>query len=244
MVRPLSRFVQRLELRNILSDEDRDALLAIDANRSQKPARWDLVRPGDEVDYACLVDQGIVARAEQFADGRRNTTVIYVPGDMADLHSVALPRAAWAITALTDCAVYKVPHVSLKRLFRDHPAIATALWRDTVVDASILSKWVSVLSRHTADRRLAHLLCEYGYRMAAAGLGRREDFDLPLTQAQLAELLGVTEVHVQRTFRTLRDKGIIEGERRTIRILDLGKLERIAEFDARYLMLDMSGHHP
>lgn len=233
----LAAFIDRLGLRSPLSQEERAALAALDPPVSERRARWDLVRPGERVDYACLVIAGIVGRAEQFADGRRQTTAVHVPGDMADLHSVPVPRAAWAITALTDCTICEVPHGQLRELATRYPAIGAAFWRDTVADASVYSKWISVLSRHDARGRMAHLLCELGLRMEAAGLGRADDFELRLTQDQLSEVLGVTPVHVYRTFRALRDAGVIATERRSIRVLERPALERIAEFDPAYLLL-------
>ena len=240
MDRPLNQYLHRLTLRHNLAAAERDALLAINAPVMFANAKTDLVRPGQVVGHACLVKSGLLARAEQFADGKRYTTAIFVPGDMADLHSVASPEAAWAITALTDCEYYAVPHAAIRAAYKEFPGLGMALWRDTIVDASILSKWASVLSRHSAPKRLAHLLCEYGLRMSAAGMGDRQDFELPLTQAQLAELLGLTVVHVQRTFRALRQEGLIATKRKNVRVLDLSGLERLAEFDDTYLMLPLT----
>lgn len=240
MSRPLERFIRRLELRSRLSAGEKAALLAIDAELVVRQARWDLVRPGEKVDFACLVSRGIVGRSETFADGRRQTSAIFIAGDMADLHSVPVPVAAWALTALTDVEVFHVPHEALRAVAREFPRVAEALWRDTVADGSATSKWVAVLSRHPARKRLAHLLCEYGVRYAAAGLGRAEEFELNLTQDQLSEILGTTAVHVYRTFKDLRAEGVIATERRSIRILDGAALARIAEFDPDYLLLDNS----
>jgi CRP-like cAMP-binding protein len=240
MTRPLERFVHRLELRSRLSPAEKAALLAIDAERIVRQARWDLVRPGEKVAHACLVDKGMVARSETFADGRRQTSAVFIAGDMADLHSVPVPVAAWALTALTDSEVYHVPHEAIRRVAREFPRVAEALWRDTVADASAASKWVAVLSRHPARKRLAHLLCEFGVRYAAAGLGRETAFELNLTQDQLSEILGTTTVHVYRTFKELRSEGVIATERRAVRILDGAALARIAEFDPAYLLLHPS----
>lgn len=236
MDRPLTKFVRRLELRHALDERERAALLAIDARRVERKRRWDLVKPGETVGFACLVDDGIAGRAEVFADGRRSTTAIYVAGDMCDLHSVAVPKAGWAITALTDCAYYEVPHEAILAVFDGFPNVALALWRDTVADASAMSKWVSVLSRLSARERLAHLLVELQIRLSAVGLAPDGDLDIALTQDQFAELLGITPTHVYRTFRDLRDDGLILPDRASVRVLDPIGLRRIAKFDDHYLL--------
>lgn len=238
MSRPLARYLNRVESRSILSDEERGALLAIDAPLKRFNARWDLVRPGDDTNFACLVEEGLVGRAEVFAGGSRNTTALYIPGDMADLHSVAVPRAAWVITALTDCAIYQVPHEALRKVASRYPGVGLALWRDTIADASIMSKWISVISRKDTRARIAHLLCEFSIRMGAAMGGGRSTFDLPLTHEQLSEVVGATTVHLGRIFKSLRDAGIVTTDRRRVTVLDRDQLARIAQFDSEYLLLD------
>lgn len=238
MARPLDRFLNRLLQRSPLSAAARRALLAIDARPVQKRARWDVVRAGDEVSHASLVAEGLVARSEQFANGTRRTAAYYVPGDMCDLHSVAVPLAGWNITALTDCTIFEVPHRDLRQLFDRHSDLAMALWRDTVADASILAKWVTLLSGGSARQRLAHLLCEYGIRIQSAGLGSRADFPYPLTQAQTAEIIGTTAVHLSRVVKQLCREGLIEQKRSEILVRDLPLLERTAEYDPQYLLLE------
>ncbi|QNM82610.1 Crp/Fnr family transcriptional regulator [Sphingomonas sabuli] len=236
MDRPLSRFLNRLLLRSALSQEAQNSLLALDPPRTEKKARWDLVRSGQITSFACLVASGTIGRSEQFSDGSRRTAALYIEGDMCDLHSVAVPVARWNITALTDCAIYEVPHTDLRRLHDQYPDLAMAFWRDTVVDASILAKWVTVLSGLSTKSRVAHILCEYGTRAQAAGL-EKEGASFPLTQSQLAELAGTTPVHISRTLKALADAGAIGISRGCSRILDFEKLCRIGEFDPTYLML-------
>lgn len=236
MARPLTKFVDRLLSRSEVSTASRKALLAIDAPIKSCKARWDLVRTGQRVDYACLVADGVIGRSEQFADGRRRTVAIYVAGDMCDLHSVAVPAAAWNLTALTECRYYQVPHTGLHACFDAHEDVAMALWRDTVADASMLAKLAAVLSGLGARERVAHVLCEYGIRIEAAGLGSRSDFPLPLTQSQLAELVGTTPVHMSRIVRSLATEAALEQHRGNIAVRDLAMLERIADFDPTYLL--------
>jgi CRP-like cAMP-binding protein len=237
MTQPLKPFVERLLLRSELSREEQDALLSIEAPTVTERARWDLVRPGQKVNYSCLVLEGMAARAEGFAHGGRHTTALFLPGDMCDLHSVPVPIAGWAITALTDVRIAHVPHREIEAVARRYPSVAMALWRDTVVDGSILSKWVSVLGSQPAPQRLAHLLCELGCRVEGAKLGSRTRFALPLTQEQLAEILGITAVHVNRVFKRLRAERLINDDPREVEILDLDRLLRLADFDESYLLL-------
>ena len=227
-----------MDLRNRLTENAREALLAIRPDFLEVPAGRDVVKPDQTVDEACLVEEGVVGRYERFRDGTRRTTTLYIAGDMADLHSIAFPRASWGLSALTASVILKIPHDILRSLADAHPEIALAFWRDTTVDASALSKWVSVLSRQQALRRFAHLLCEYGFRTELAGLGSRRSFTLPITQAAIAEILGVTPTHVIRVVTELRERRLISTSRRSVDVLNLRALEDLADFDPSYLLLD------
>ena len=234
----LERFLDRLMLRSLLSQEEREAILALEGREVFTAAHCDIVRPGQTVDFACLVIDGLAGRFDQLANGHRQITALHIPGDMCDLHSVAVPHAGWGIEALTGTNTLRVAHEALRELTIKFPAIAYAFWRDTIADASILAKWISALGRRSAKARMAHLICEMGIRIEQANLGTRNLFRLPATQAQLADVLGVTTVHLNRTFQTLRRDGLLFTDGTTIQVPDFDRLRSTAEFDIQYLLLD------
>ena len=234
----LGMFLARLNLRSRLSEADQAAVLALPVRERSVGAHRDIVRPGQKIDHACLVASGLAGRFDQLANGHRQITALHIPGDMCDLHSVVAPRAGWGIEALSDSVVADVPHAALTSLAAEHPRIAFAFWRDTVADASILAKWISALGRRGAKARLAHLLCEMGLRMEQAGLGQRDHYRLETTQAQLADVLGVTPVHLNRVFQQLRAEGLVSTNGAEIVVPHHGSLCRMAEFDPQYLLLE------
>lgn len=233
----LERFLARLMSRSVLTPEEQEAILALDCRSAHVPPRVDIVSPGKKVDHSCLVAKGLAARVDQMRNGQRQITAFHIPGDMCDLHSVIAPTAAWGIAALTTTMVVHIPHAALRRLVETYPAVALAFWRDGTADACVLAKWVGNLGRQDARARLAHLVCELGMRMEHAGLGTRLLFDLNATQEQLADALGLTPVHVNRTLQRLRAEGVIATGRQTVEVRDWARLVQIAEFDPAYLLL-------
>lgn len=231
----LDLFLRRLLLRSSFSEPERDAVLALPYREASVPAGRDIVAPGEAVDHACLVVDGLVSRFDMLLDGRRQTVGLYIPGDMCDLHSVPVPTTGWGLEALTASSVLFVPHHALIGLARNID-LALAFWRDTVVDGSIMAKWVANLGRKSAPPRVAHLFCEMGVRMEQAGLGTRTEFALPMTQAQLADVVGLTAVHLNRTLKALTDEGVTFA-RRMVKIADLDALAEMAEFDPTYLLI-------
>ncbi len=234
----LSRFLERLLSRSVLSAEEQQAILGLTSHTHQIRPNSDIVSPGDTVDHACLVAHGLAGRFDQMADGRRQITCLYIRGDMCDLHSVVSPTAAWGIAALTTSTVLHVPHRELRQLAATYPAVAMAFWRDVTADASVLAKWVGNVGRRDARSRIAHLLCEMGLRMEEARLGTRTCFAFEVTQQQLSDATGMTAVHVNRTIQALRADGVIQTPGRMVHVEDWDRLAGIADFDPAYLMLE------
>jgi CRP-like cAMP-binding protein len=234
----LERFLSRLSSRSTLSEDEQRAVLGLDHRSAHYRARVDIVVPGEHVDYACLVASGIAARFDQMRNGQRQLTAFHIPGDMCDLHSVVAPTAAWGITALTPTTVLQVSHAALCKAIDEFPNLALAFWRDGTADASIIAKWLGNIGRQDARARLAHMLCEFGIRMEIGRLGARASFDLAVTQEQMADALGLTSVHVNRTMQRLRSEGLIIAQGQRIEILDWDRLVAAAEFHPAYLLLD------
>jgi len=108
----------------------------------------------------------------------------------------------------------------------------------TNVDAAITRELALSLGQRSAISRMGHLFCELHARLDAVGRARPDGYELPMTQRELAECLGLTVVHANRTLQELRRRGLVEFENRQLTILDRRGLEGVAEFDPSYLYLD------
>jgi CRP-like cAMP-binding protein len=172
------------------------------------------------------------------ADGRRQFTALHVPGDFTDLHSFTLKYLDYDVVALTNCTFAIVPHAHLKMMTERYHHLTRVYWFGTNLDAAINREWVFSLGSRDAIARMAHLFCELQVRMALVGLDRNGSYDLPITQQELGEILGITPVHVNRTLQQLRSDGLLEFARGMVTINDLNALRRIGEFDPTYLYLD------
>jgi CRP-like cAMP-binding protein len=231
----LQRFLDRLTSRSVLSAEEQQAILNLPCRAEHVQANRDFVAMGERVDHACLIAAGMVGRFGQTFEGKRQIMAFHIPGDMADLHSVVQPTAPSALQALSIATILRVPHAALRAITAQYPAIAEALWRDCVVDASILAQWVVNVGRRDARMRLAHLLCESAVRLGVAPADGEILFPFPVTQAQLADATGLTPVHVNRMLQAMRNEGLAEVSTRAVRIPDWDALAAAAEFEPSYL---------
>ena len=235
----LQRFLDRLTSRSVLTEEEQQAILNLPCRSEHVQSNRDFVPLGERVDHACLIVAGIVGRFGQNADGQRQITAMHVVGDMADLHSVVQPKAGSALQALSIATILRVPHVELRAVAARYPAIAEALWRDCMVDASVLSQWVVNVGRRDAKERIAHLLCEMAVRLHVAPAEGEIVFPFGVTQAQLADATGLTSVHVNRTLQAMRREGLADICGKAARIPDWDALVAAGEFDASYLQADV-----
>lgn len=123
---------------------------------------------------------------------------------------------------------------AIESLAEERTAIARALLVDTILEGSISREWLLNIGRRNAEARLAHLLCEIYYRIDEVAGAPLAEYEVPINQEQLADLLGLTPVHINRMLKRLEAKGAIRSGRR-LRIIDLAALERISSFSDVYL---------
>lgn len=195
----------------------------------------DIIREGSRTDYVHLIIDGWAARYRVLADGARQITSFLLPGDFCDLDVTVLGQLDHGVVALTPCRVAWIGLDRFNRLTAEHPLIARHLWRAALLDETILRAWVVSLGRRDAYQRVAHLLCELHYRALTVGLVANDRFDLPLTQNEIADAVGLTAVHVNRTVQRLRTDGLIELSSRVLTIKDVCALQQAAGFDPSYL---------
>lgn len=234
---PLQPFLDKLVSRSILGPAERQAILDLPGRPAQIQTNRDFVRLGERTDHACFVVAGLVGRFGQNREGSRQITAIHIPSDMVDLHSVVAPDACSALQALSVTTILRVPHEALRATARRYPAIAEAFWRECVVDAAVLAEWVVNVGRRDARSRLAHLLCEIACRTEGLAAKSGSAIPFPATQTHLADMTGLTPVHVNRSLQGLRRERIVDLRARQIHVLDWERMTQIGDFDSDYLRI-------
>ena len=182
-----------------------------------------------------MVLSGWACRYKVLPDGRRSITSLYLPGDMCDPY-VFLPGAMeQALGTLTPVILAKVSAQAIRDMTASGSELAEALWGQMLIAVEIQREWTISLGRRNALERLAHLFCEVSARLAEVGLSDGFECEMPLTQTNLADVLGLSTVHVNRSLQQMRASSFIELHDRRLVILDRQKLESLAVFDPAYL---------
>lgn len=236
-VAPLASWVRKMDSWAFLNNEERDAMLALPYTLKTIEAHHYIVREGDKPTQSCVMISGLSYRHKVTANGARQILSIHMSGDIVDLQNSLLGIADHNVQILTASQVAFIPREAIVELAFERPAIGKALWYDTLVDGSIFREWITNVGRRDARTRLAHLLCEYALRLEAAGLGSHREWELPMSQEQLADCTGLTPVHVNRMLKSLANEGLIRRTRRSVTINDWKSLAAAADFDSGYLHL-------
>ncbi|HEX8525643.1 Crp/Fnr family transcriptional regulator [Allosphingosinicella sp.] len=232
----LEPMVRKLEYRANFSAEDRAALLRLPHTVKNAEIHHYVVRERDRASHCCLMLSGFAIRHKIVASGHRQIVAIHMKGEMVDLQNSLLGVADHSVQMLTPGKVAFIPREEIVRIATERPAVAMAMWADTLVDASIFREWIANVGRRDARTRVAHLLCEFGLRLKHAELAEETRYEMPMTQEQLADATGLTPVHVNRTLRALEAEGLIErASARAITIGDWKKLAGAGDFDSNYL---------
>ncbi|WP_210528748.1 Crp/Fnr family transcriptional regulator [Rubellimicrobium arenae] len=241
---PTNPFIQKLEHYARLSDEDRGAAMRLWNERIQKfRAKDDVVREGEDPRFVRLVVDGWACRYKYLEDGRRQVLGLFIPGDICDLNVFVLREMDHFIGAITPLTVAQISREAFEDITLAHPRLLQALWWDSLVNMAIQREWLVNLGQRTAFERIAHLLCEIYLRLRAAGRAKGLSCEWPLTQTMIADITGLSTVHVSRTFQTVREEGLVEIRNRVLTIRDLDDLKTAALFNANYLHLDREGRH-
>ncbi len=209
-------------------------LKAVVNTRTLEP-RSDVLRQGDVPTVAHILLDGHTYRYRLLRDGRRQITAILVPGDICDLEAVMRGRADYNVAALTSCVLGELPTNAIADPTAADPELARILWRRLLRDEAISREWLVNMGCRTALERVAHLVCELRVRLQAVGLTKDDTFKVQMTQGELADVLGLSAVHINRVVKQLRENGLVKFSQSTMSILNVPALEKLAEFDSAYL---------
>jgi CRP-like cAMP-binding protein len=227
----------KLRRRDELSDEEAGVIAGLVPEPQLFDAGADIVKEGDRPTSSALLVEGFAGRYKVLEGGGRQITALHVAGDFVDLHSMLLKTMDHGVTCLTPCWVSKVPHTRLVEASERYPHLGRMFWLITLIDGAIHREWLTAMGRRTALAHMAHLICELYTLLAAVELASDFTFLAPISQSTLADVLGLSSVHVNRVLQELRATELISWQGATVKILDWDGLKKVAEFDPGYLHL-------
>lgn len=228
--------VKRFSAHCALKDADIALLQRLLASESRNVRAGEVLwRAGEPSDSLLILQTGWACTARYLQDGSRQVQEVFLPGDILGLYELAFGDRRNDATMLTDGIVSELPHHQVLELFATSARMTAVLFAISNQHQAILAERLVVLAQRSARERVAHFLCECRARLLETEQNCGQAFLLPLTQQDLADTLGMSAVHVSRTFSSLAEEGLVHRNHFHLTINDPDRLAKMANFDGSYL---------
>lgn len=237
MANDIDVLIAKLSVIGKLKPEHAQALRELPIEKAQFERGGDVVMDGNIMTHSCIVLSGFLHRHKTMKDGSRQILSFHPRGDIPDLQSLHLRKVDYTLSATTRTVVGLVNHSAIRGLLRRFPDLTDLMWRDTLIDSAKFLTWMMLVGQATSEARMAHLFCETFTRLQAVGDVDGMAFDFPVTQGDLADALGMSIVHANRTLQALRSETMLAFANGKAEILDWQRLSELAQFDSSYLHL-------
>lgn len=232
MMNPL---ITRLRMLTPLAEDDLQLLEEICTATRRVSPHEDIAPQGERPKKLHVVVEGWAARYQTMPDGSQQFPALLLPGDICDMDAYMLRRVHTGVCALTECVVAELPLAQLKALLAQNTRLQDVFWWLHCVENAIAAEWCVGLGGRLSDARLAHLFCELHVRLGTVGLSTDKGYEMPLTQRDLADALGLSSVHINRRLQEMRRAGVIRLSGSFLTILNYTALKAMAGFDPAYL---------
>jgi len=224
--------VRRLSHLAELSPRDRALIESIAQRTEEIPAGTELIREGEALNSPRLLMAGWACRFRTLPDGRRQIFEFILPGDIYGLclrpQAIALSTSlALTPVAIADAAALGA---AITTESESHPGLTQACYATASLDEAYLLNQLMRVGRQTAFERTAHFILEIHERLSLVGLASETSVAIPLTQEIMADALGLSVVHLNRTLQQLRRNQLIEFKGGLVRLLEPERLRDIANF--------------
>ncbi|MBP2549193.1 CRP-like cAMP-binding protein [Neorhizobium galegae] len=234
MIEPL---LLNLEHRDTLDEREKARLRAILTRERRVATHEDIVKEGEQPTTSCLLLDGFAARYTITGDGQRQLTSLHVPGEFVDLHAFLVKTMDHGLVALSPCRIAVAEHSALRELSETEPHLTRLLWLDTLIQSAISRQWLVAMGRRARAAHLAHIICELYLRLRIVNRVEDNSFHFPLSQMQMADVMGLSLVHMNRVIQELRSEQCMTWSKERITVTDWNRLQRFAGFDPVYLSL-------
>jgi CRP-like cAMP-binding protein len=204
-----------------INDVKRDHV-ALEAGR-------EIIRAGDDSPEIYTLYSGWAFRFKTLTDGRRQILNFLLPGDLVGLQAAMFDAAQYGVEALTDVELCLLPRRKVWALFDEMPGLAfDVAWLGSREEGYVDDNLTST-GRRTAAERIAALIISLYKRSKALGLVENDTFEFPLTQQHIADALGMSLVHTNKTLARLRRLGMYSRANGTMTLTNPRVLQRIAQ---------------
>lgn len=210
-------------------------LSGLHTRRLTRRAGTELLHRGRPCQTVYMLTRGWTCSYHLLQDGDRQIVNLQLPGDVLGLQGLFLGVLSLSFHAVTDVEVLEAPASDFMDALKRNSQIAASVYRAALRDEAIIVEHLTNLAGGDATQSLAHFLLETGVRLSQVGLASEAGYLCPLSQDQIADVLGLSSVHVNRVLRHFREEGLLTLRDGFVRFHDYQRLVTLASFDPGYL---------
>jgi CRP/FNR family transcriptional regulator, anaerobic regulatory protein len=189
-----------------------------------------IIAEGTRHDHLYTLLSGWAFRFKMLPDGRRQILNYLLPGDLVGLQGSVIGDMEHSVEALSPAILCVFNRDRLTDLFAGHPGLGFDVTWLAAQEERMLDEHLLSLGRRTSVERAAYLLAFLHERAVASGLGAGAVY-IPVTQQHVADTLGLSIVHTNKTLRRLTNLGFIRWRGGSCEVLDANGLKEIAEWE-------------
>jgi CRP-like cAMP-binding protein len=192
--------------------------------------RDDLIVIGSEYRNLCFVKDGCAIRYKLLRNGKRQILNVILPGDVIGFPVSFFDRSIYSVVAVTELTFNVCSLDSYVQLCYERAQFGLVLSWLAAHEAAIYAEHVVDIGRRTPVERLAHFLLETHARLLSVGRAQEESFELVFSQEIMADVLGLSVPHLNRTMQKLRAEGLITTRSSLVELTDIAGLQTLAHY--------------
>ena len=227
---PEHPLLKRLSYYVNLTEPEADVVRSLEHERRRLKSGERLVVESRSSKEMFVLQSGCMFSSTLLEGGARQILRIHHPGDLVNVSCIAWSRVAATVTAVTEAEVAAFPRSNLAGIFGGQPRLAALLFGISTMDNVALADRLKSLGRTDGRARIATLLLELMSRQRINDGLPPDTLELFLSQAEIADAVGLTKVHVNRLLREMTETGLIERDGRRVHMPDKEALIRISGF--------------
>lgn len=223
-----------------LSNENVGLLAKLEKDEREFPAHTVIYAGSHNVEHLHVVMSGWLYHYTDMPDGRRQIVRIHHPGDVLGFHDIAYFESSTTLYSCTDVCLCPFPKSALDEIFVSSPRITALLFSIAVRDQVILVDMLKALGRMSARERIAFLILDLLTRLRITNTSMTDTFRLPLNQFEIGDVIGLTNVYVSKSMKSMQEDGLIAWHGDRLQVINEPALVKLCDFTERYQSMDTS----
>lgn len=224
--------IRRLALFYGVEDKDLEWTQSYRSNQYKVKARKDVYSEAEICDFMFTLYHGWIAMFKTLGNGKRQILRIALPGDMLGFQSHLGAPMTHTAMSLTDSVLCAFPRSDMPDLLRRNLSVSKRLMELNARDMSICQNRLLTIGQQSALERIAFFSSELFFRVKNIyNTKDSHEIFFPMSQEDIGDATGLTKIHVNRTLKALREKGLMEISSKTLTVHDKEKLCQLGGFD-------------